>query len=351
MSNDLVPHESNVLFYTTPKGDVRVEVFYNSETFWLSQKRMAELFGVEVNTINYHCKEIFGSNELQEEGTIRKIRIVQKEGEREVAREVDFYNLDMVIAVGYRVNSYQATQFRIWATKTLREFIVKGFVVDDERLKQGAQFGADYFEELLERIREIRASERRFYLKITDIYEQCSTDYDPNAGITKTFFQTVQNKLHWAITGHTAAEIVARRANASKPNMGLSTWKNAPAGRVAKADVTIAKNYLAEKEIKELERVVSMYLDFAELQATRRIGMRMKDWIQKLDSFLQFNEYEILTNPGTISHEVAKGLAEGEYEKFRVIRDRDTVSDFEREVKRLEAGKKAQKGGREKREE
>jgi hypothetical protein len=337
MSDELVPFESEVLVYTTPNGGVRVEVFYRSETFWLSQRRMAELFGVEVPTINYHCKEIFSSNELREEGTVRKIRTVQKEGARDVARDVDFYNLDMVIAVGYRVNSFQATQFRIWATNTLREFIVKGFVLDDERLKQAKQFGADYFEELLERIREIRASERRFYLKITDIYEQCSTDYDPNVEITKTFFKTVQNKLHWAITGQTAAGIIAGRVDATGLNMGLTTWKNAPAGRITRSDVTVAKNYLAEKEIKALERIVSMYLDFAELQATRRVGMRMADWVQRLDAFLQFNEYEILTNPGSVSHEVAKALAEGEYEKFRVVRDRETLSDFEREVKRLEA--------------
>ena len=235
---------------------------------------------------------------------------------------------------------FRSTQFRIWATDTLKEFIVKGFVLDDERLKQGKQFGVDYFEELLERIREIRASERRFYLKITDIYEQCSTDYDPNAEITKTFFKTVQNKLHWAISGQTAAEIIARRADARKPNMGLTTWKSATAGRIAKSDVTVAKNYLAETEIKELERIVSMYLDFAELQATRRIGMRMADWVQRLDAFLQFNEYEILTSAGSVSHEVAKTLAEAEYEKFRVVRDRGIISDFELEVKRLEAGRK-----------
>jgi hypothetical protein len=336
VTDDLNQTESEILLYTTPDGGVRVEVFYQTETFWLSQRRMAELFGVEVNTINYHCKEIFGSKELAEEGTIRKIRIVQKEGEREVAREVDFYNLDMVIAVGYRVNSFQATQFRIWATKTLREFIVKGFVLDDERLKQGKRFGVDYFEELLERIRSIRASERRFYLKITDIYEQCSMDYDANAEITQTFFKTVQNKLHWAITGKTAAEIVAQRADSSKPNMGLTTWKTAPEGRIRKSDVIVAKNYLEEDELRQLERVVSMYLDFAELQATRRVPMRMSDWVGRLDAFLQFNEYEILTNAGTVSHEVAKALVEGEYEKFRLIDDRNYVSDFEREVKRIE---------------
>lgn len=348
MSNEPVPPESEILLYTTPSGGVRVEVFYQSETFWLSQRRMAELFGVEVNTINYHCKEIFSSKELQEEGTIRKIRIVQKEGDREVAREVDFYNLDMVIAVGYRVNSFQATQFRIWATKTLREFIVKGFVLDDERLKQGRQFGADYFEELLERIRAIRASERRFYLKITDIYEQCSTDYDPKAEITLTFFKTVQNKLHWAITGKTAAEIIAERADSSKPNMGLTTWKNAPEGKIRKSDVTVAKNYLGEKELRELERIVSMYLDFAELQATRRVPMRMTDWIERLDAFLKFNEYEILTNAGKVSHDVAKALAEAEYEKYRLVEDRNYVSDFEKEVKRIEGIEKTSRPGKKK---
>ncbi len=348
MADEQIPSESEILLYTTPDGGVRVEVFYQTETFWLSQRRMAELFGVEVNTINYHCKEIFASKELAEEGTIRKIRIVQKEGGRDVAREVDFYSLDMVIAVGYRVNSFQATQFRIWATKTLREFIVKGFVLDDERLKQGKQFGADYFEELLERIRAIRASERRFYLKITDIYEQCSTDYDAESEITQTFFKTVQNKLHWAITGKTAAEIVAERADSSKPNMGLTTWKTAPEGKVRKSDVTVAKNYLEEKELRELERIVSMYLDFAELQATRRIPMRMADWIGRLDAFLQFNEYQILTNAGTVSHEVAKNLAEGEYEKYRLIEDRNYVSDFEKEVKKIEGIKQPGRAARKK---
>ncbi len=349
MADELNPSESEVLLYTTPDGGVRVEVFYQTETFWLSQRRMAELFGVEVNTINYHCKEIFASKELAEEGTVRKIRIVQKEGERDVAREVDFYSLDMVIAVGYRVNSFQATQFRIWATKTLREFIVKGFVLDDERLKQGKQFGADYFEELLERIRAIRASERRFYLKITDIYEQCSTDYDAEAEITQTFFKTVQNKLHWAITGKTAAEIVAERADSSKPNMGLTTWKTAPEGRIRKSDVTVAKNYLEEKELRELERIVSMYLDFAELQATRRVPMRMAEWVGRLDAFLQFNEYEILTNAGKVSHEVAKTLAEGEYEKYRLTEDRSYVSDFEKEVKKIEGIEQSGRAGRKKR--
>jgi hypothetical protein len=335
MSKELAPKEGDVIFYTTPNGTVHIEVFFQNETFWLSQKKMAELFGVEVHTINYHLKEIFNSKELDEEATIRKIRIVQKEGSRNVARDVDFYNLDAIIAVGYRVNSYQATQFRIWATKTLREFIIKGFVLDDERLKQGKRFGKDYFDELLERIREIRASERRFYQKITDIYAQCSIDYDPKAEITLLFYKTVQNKLHWAITGKTAPEIIAGRADAKKPYMGLQTWKNAPKGKILKSDVGVAKNYLMEKEIKALERIVSMYLDYAENQAARQIPMKMKDWIEKLDAFLKFNEYDILKDAGKVSHEVTVKLAEKEYEKFRVAQDRAFESDFDKEVKKL----------------
>lgn len=245
------PH-NDIIFYTHPTGKVNIEVIYNDDTFWLPQKRMAELFAVESNTITYHLKEIYKSGELEELATTRKIRAVQKEGSTEVSRDLDFYNLDAIIAVGYRVNSKQATQFRIWATQTLREFIIKGFVLDDERLKQGQRFGKDYFEELLGRIREIIASERRFYLKITDIYEQCSIDYNKDSETTLTFFKTVQNKLHWAITGKTAAQIIAERADADQPNMGLQTWKNAPKGKVYKTDVSIAKNYLVEKKIKGL---------------------------------------------------------------------------------------------------
>jgi len=266
VNDDVQPSEGEIILYGTPSGAVRVEVMFRGETFWLTQKRMAELFGVEVNTINYHLKEIYKSNELSEDATIRKIRIVQNEGNREVARDVDFYNLDAIISVGYRVNSHQATQFRILATQTLREYLIKGFILDDERLKQGKRFGKDYFDELLERIREIRASERHFYLKIMDIYEQCSIDYHMDADITQIFFKTVQNKLHWAITGMTAAEIIASRADASKPNMVLTTWKNAPHGKIFPSDIVIAKNYLAEKEIKELERIVTMFLDYAENQ-------------------------------------------------------------------------------------
>ena len=340
MNQNKQPSQGEIIFYITPEGVTKVEVTFQGETFWLSQRKMAELFNVEVNTINYHIKEIYKSGELQEEATIRNFRIVQREGGRSVTRVIDLYNLDVIIAVGYRVNSLRATQFRIWATQTLREFIIKGFVLDDERLKLNKRFGADYFDELLERIREIRASERRFYLKITDIYEQCSIDYSPNSEITKTFFKTVQNKLHWAITGQTAAEIVASRANAALPNMGLTTWKNAPKGKILKSDITIAKNYLSEQEIKDLERIVSMFLDYAENQAERHIPMRMQDWIDKLDAFLNFNEYDILHNPGTVSHEVATRLAQGEYERFRVGQDRAFESDFEKAAKRISQGKK-----------
>lgn len=340
MNKDFTPQSNDIIFYSSPDGDVRVEVFFQEETFWLSQKKMAELFGVESNTITYHLKEIYQSGELEQVSTTRKIRVVQKEGSRDVSRDVDFYNLDAIIAVGYRVNSFQATQFRIWATKTLREFIIKGFVLDDERLKQGKRFGKDYFDELLERIREIRASERRFYLKITDIYEQCSIDYKKEADITQTFFKTVQNKLHWATTGKTAAQIISERASSTKPNMGLQTWKNAPKGKILKTDVSIAKNYLIEKEIKELERVVTMYLDYAENQAARQMPMKMTEWITKLDAFLQFNEYQILKDAGKVKHEVAKHLAEKEYEKFRITQDKNFESDFESETKKISDKKK-----------
>jgi hypothetical protein len=343
MSDKPEYQQGEIILYTTPQGSMRLEVFYQEETFWLTQKKMAELFGVEVNTINYHLKEIFNAGELNELATIRKIRIVQKEGSRDVTREVEFYNLDAIIAIGYRVNSREATQFRIWATNTLKEFIVKGFVLDDERLKLNKQFGIDYFDELLERIREIRASERRFYQKVTDIYEQCSIDYNKDAEITQTFFRTVQNKLHWAITGKTAAELIANRADAAKPNMGLTTWKNAPSGKILKNDVTIAKNYLQEDEVKHLERIVTMYLDYAENQAARQIPMKMSDWVERLDAFLKFNDYEILTNAGKVSSEVAKQLACEHYEKFRIEQDRLFVSDFDKAIKKITSLKRGSK--------
>ena len=332
MADHPTPSEGQAIIYATADGAVRVEVMYDDETFWLTQKRMAELFGVDVRTISHHLTSIFESGELSEGSVIRKDWITAADGKSYLTQ---LYNLDAVISVGYRVNSVQATQFRIWATRTLKEFVVKGFVMDDERLKQGPRFGKDYFDELIERVREIRASERRFYLKITDIYEQCSIDYQRDAEITQTFFKTVQNKLHWTITGMTAAEIIAKRADADKPHMGLTSWKNAPAGKVLKSDVSIAKNYLAEDEIKALERIVSMYLDYAADQAARHRPMRMADWVEKLDGFLRFNEYEILKNAGEVSASVAKELAEGEYERFRVGQDRDYEGDFEREAKRL----------------
>ncbi|MHA8071699.1 virulence RhuM family protein [Aquirufa ecclesiirivi] len=323
---------SDIIFYTTPTGHVNIEVVFNNETFWLTQKAMAELFGVKVPAISKHLTNIFETNELDENSVISILETTAPDGKN---YKTSYYSLDAIIAVGYRVNSINATQFRIWATKTLKEFIIKGFVLDDERLKQGKRFGKDYFDELLDRIREIRASERRFYLKITDIYEQCSIDYNKEAEITQQFFKTVQNKLHWAITGKTAAEIIVQRADANKPNMGLTTWKNAPHGKVLKGDIDTAKNYMQEKEIKELERIVTMYLDFAELQAERQIPMKMADWVNKLDAFLQFNDYQILKDAGTVSHEVAMKLAEQVYSKFRVNQDHHFVSDFEVETKKI----------------
>lgn len=331
MATDKTP-SSDIILYNSPEGNVKVEVMYSGETFWLPQKRIAELFGVEIPAISKHLKNIFESSELQEDSVVSKMEITASDGKNYLTT---FYNLDAIIAVGYRVNSKQATQFRIWATQNLREFIIKGFILDDERLKQGKRFGKDYFDELLERVREIRASERRFYQKITDIYEQCSIDYSKDAEITLTFFKTVQNKLHWAIIGKTAAQIVVERAKSTEPNMGLQTWRNAPSGKILKTDVTIAKNYLIEKEIKELERIVSMYLDYAENQAARQVPMKMNDWIQKLDGFLQFNEYKILKDAGKVSHEVAKKLAEQEFDKFRVVQDRSFESDFDRELQQL----------------
>lgn len=327
-------NSSEVILYTTPKGAIKIEILFENETFWLTQKKLAELFSVEVNTINYHLKEIFKTKELEENSVIRKIRITANDGKKYMT---NFYNLDAIIAVGYRVNSYSATQFRIWATNTLKEFIIKGFVLDSERLKQGKNFGEDYFDELLEKIREIRASERRFYQKITDIYAQGSIDYDPKAPQTQLFYQTVQNKLHWAITGYTASEIISKRANANLPNMGLTSWKNAPKGKILKSDINIAKNYLTEKELKDLEEIVSMYLDYAENQAKRKILMKMNDWIQKLDSFLSFNEYGVLKDAGKVSAEIAKQLALKEYSKFSIIQDKTYISDFDLLIKESES--------------
>lgn len=326
--------ENRIVLYTTPGGNVSVQVQFEDGTFWLTQKRMAELFGVDVRTVNDHLQNIFRSGELMKEPTIRKIRIVQQEGSREVSRELDFYHLDAIIAVGYRVNSYQATQFRIWATNTLGEYITKGFVLNDDLLKNGQPFGKDYFEELLERIRDIRASERRFYQKITDIYAT-SADYDKDSPVTKDFFASVQNKLHWAITGKTAAEIIYTSADASKLYMGLTHWKQAPDGKIMKSDVTVAKNYLSEAHIKELNQIVSAYLDLAENRAQRGIITTMQEWAGFLNQFLELSQYPILKDRGKVSALEAKLKAEQEYEVFRKIQDQYYLSDFDKEIKKI----------------
>lgn len=331
MSNE-DQNKSDFLLYTAPDGAVKIDVFFKNETVWLTQKKMAELFGVDRSVITKHIANVFESGELEENSNVQKMHIASS------AKPVSYYNLDVIISVGYRVNSHQATQFRIWATETLRNFIIKGFALDESRLKNGSRFGKDYFEELLEKIREIRASERRFYLKITDIYAT-AIDYDKDAEITKEFFATVQNKLHFAIHGQTAAELISSKANSKKPQMGLKTWKNSPKGKILKSDVTVGKNYLGEKQLKELNRVVTMYLDYAENQAERNIPMKMADWAEKLDAFLQFNEYEILNNPGKVSNATAEKLARKEYDKFRPVQDKNYVSDFEEEVKEIDKKK------------
>ena len=325
---------SRILLYKTNQGETRIEVVFNSETFWLSQKRMADLYGVDVRTVSYHLSQIYESGELKEEATIRKIGIVQMEGEREVNRPQMLYNLDAIIAVGYRVNSYQATQFRIWATAVLKELIIKGFVLDDERLKQGKHFGKDYFDDLLERIREIRTSERRYYQKITDVYAECSADYDAKAETTKLFFKMVQNMMHWAVTHQTAAEIIYTRADAKMPHMGLTTWKNAPDGRVQKSDTIIAKNYLSDAEVTSLNRLSNAFLDVAEDRADRQLVMTMADWKKELERFLGYYRYDILENTGTVSAEEAKEKAYAEYDKFRIVQDREYLSDFDQEIKK-----------------
>ena len=336
--NQIIPQNSftEFLLYTAPNGKVKVEIFLRDETVWLTQAKIAVLFGVERSVVTKHLQNIFQEGELDKNSTCAKIAQVQTEGQRQVTRNVEFYNLDAIISVGYRANSRQATHFRVWATQVLKEYIIKGFAMDDQRLKNPDNiFGKDYFEEQLARIRDIRSSERRFYQKITDIYAQCSADYDPNEEITRQFFATVQNKLHWAIAGQTAAGIIHNRVGSGKPNMGLTNWKNSPKGAIRKTDVSIAKNYLDEKELDNLNRIVTMYLDYAEMQAQKGIVMHMKNWVEKLDAFLNFNEKEILQDSGKISHEVAVALAESEYERYRVAQNRNYVSDFDREVKKL----------------
>ena len=322
------------LIFTSQAGEQSIEARYEDETVWLSQKLMAALFEVGVNTVNYHLKEVYESGEITPEATIRKFRIVQTEGKREVTRQVDFYNLDAIISVGYRVNSIRATQFRQWATQVLREFAIKGYVLDRKRMENGAFLGEDYFERLLEEIREIRLSERRFYQKITDIYAT-SVDYNRDAPTTKGFFGKVQNKLHFAVHGRTAAELIAERADSTQEHMGLTTWEKAPEGKILKTDVSIAKNYLTKDELQSLGRIVNAYLDLAEERARRRIPMTMEDWAKRLDAFLEFDEREILQDAGKVSAEIARAHAESEFEKYLIVQDRLFESDFDRDVQRL----------------
>ena len=323
------------LVFTNQNKTSTIEVRYEDESIWLSQKLMAELFNVEVNTINYHLKEIYKSSEIQEDGTIRKFRIVQQEGKRQVNRDIDFYNLDAIISVGYRVNSIRATQFRQWATQVLREYAIKGYVLDKKRMENGAFLDEDYFEHLLEEIREIRLSERRFYQKITDIYTT-SIDYNNDAPTTKEFFAKVQNKLHYAIHNNTAAELIVKRADSKKEHMGLTSWKNSPKGKILKSDVSIAKNYLSQDELESLGRIVNAYLDLAEERARRKIPMTMEDWAKRLDLFLQFDDRKILQNAGTIGAEIAKIHAESEFEKYRIIQDQLYQSDFDNLINKLD---------------
>jgi len=325
------PIEGQALIYATADGAVRVEVLFQDETFWLSQRGMAELFGVDVRTVSEHLQTIFRTGELIEESVVRKFRITAADGKRYLT---NLYNLDAVISVGYRVNSRQATQFRIWATQTLKEFIVKGFVLDDERLKQGARFGQDYFDELLGRIREIRASEKRFYQKVRDLYAT-AIDYDPHSDAAQLFFKKAQNKMLWAVTGKTAAEIVVERAESTQPNMGLKTWAGE---RVRRQDIVVAKNYLQGEELEELDRIVVMYLDYAEDQVRMRNTMTMRDWEDRLDVFLTFNERELLTHPGTVSAAVAERLAAERYAGFDARRKQFERDDADAEdLKAIEA--------------
>lgn len=321
------------LLYTAPNGAIKVEVLLSNETIWLTQKRMAELFGVGVAAISKHLENIYESGELQREATLSVLETVQQEGARQVTRKLEYYNLDAVISVGYRVNSAQATQFRIWATQLIKEYIIKGFAMDDERLKNGRFFGKDYFRELLERVRSIRASERRIYQQITDIFAECSIDYDPKSETTRLFYAHVQDKFHFAITGHTAAEVIALNADASKPLMGMSTYKNAPDGRVLKSDAAVAKNYLSEADIKKLERAVSAFFDYIEGIIERRNTFTMESFANSVNKFLAFNEYRILDGFGTVSRQQAEQKAFAEYEKFN--KQQRIESDFDREVKKL----------------
>lgn len=319
--------KSNIIFYTNEDGNVRIEVLFGNDNVWLPLSQIVDLFKRDKSTISRHISNIFEEGELHKEDVVETIPTVAADGK---TYNVDYYNLDLIMAVGYRVRSSQGIQFRKWATAVLKDYVIKGFVLDDERLKNGINFGKDYFDELLERIREIRASERRFYQKITDIYKECSVDYSKDADITKKFYAEVQNKLHWAITGKTAAEIIESRADSSKEHMGLTTWKHAPSGKILKSDVKVAKNYLSKNEISELNRLVNMFLDYAENQAKKQIPMKMHDWVSKLNGFLEFNEYKVLQSLGEVSKKDADEKAVEEYNIFRVKQDREFRSDFDK---------------------
>lgn len=331
MSNEIMK-SGNILLYQNDTEKEFVNVVFYNESFWLTQKGMAELFDVNVPAISKHLQNIYEEEELEQSATISKMETVQKEGSRMVTRALDYYNLDAIIAVGYRVNSKKATRFRQWATKTLKEYIQKGFVLNDELMKNGRPFGKDYFDELLERIREIRASERRAYQKIADVFEQCSYDYDKNSDTTKAFYAFVQNKLHFAVTGKTAAELIAERATLDSPTMGLTTWKGAPDGKILKSDTLVAKNYLNEKELSRLNHLVTMFIDYAELMAEDEQLMSMEDWLAETDRFLQNNRRNVLDSKGRISHEAAVKKVSGIYSEFRKKQDADYISDFDRET-------------------
>lgn len=330
------------LIFTAEGGEESIEVRYEDETIWLSQKMMAVLFDVTTPTINEHLKNIYESRELNQDSTIRNFLTVQKEGNRDVTRGIDYYSLDAIISVGYRVNSKRATQFRQWATSVLRDFAIKGYVIDKKRMENGSFLSEDYFEHLLAEIREIRLSERRFYQKITDIYAT-SLDYSPDAPATKEFFAKVQNKLHFAIHGHTAAELIMNRAKSEKENMGLTTWENSPDGKILKNDVTVAKNYLSPDELESLGRIVNAWLDLAEERAKRKIPMTIKDWSMRLDAFLKFDDRELLKNAGNISAEMAKEHALSEFEKFRIVQDRLYESDFDKMLNETKKAEEKQK--------
>ena len=332
MKNKLIRNSTTeFLMFTAQAGESSIEARYEDETIWLSQKLMGELFTVETNTINYHLKEIFKSGEADEHSVIRKFRVTASDGKN---YNTNFYNLDAIISVGYRVNSVRATQFRQWATKILKDFAIKGFVLDKKRLENGLYLNENYFEELLAEIREIRLSERKFYQKVTDIYAT-SLDYNKDAVTTRAFFAKVQNKLHFGIHGHTAPELIHKRVDSNKDKMGLTSWKNSPDGKIIKTDISIAKNYLNKKELESLGRIVNAFLDLAENRAERNIPMTMQDWAKRIDAFLEFDEREILQDGGNISAKIAKEKAETEFEKYRIIQDRLFESDFDKEIKRL----------------